>query len=132
MKRLLLSTLLAVSAAASAATPVLAARISIIAPYRATQFEGSVMAVRGLAQVRENEQLQGTDVRLVAPDGRVLFTGFIPKLNAYAFPHVKALDGKEVVMYGVMEKYQGHGATQLIFRDQVQAWPVVPRQRPSA
>ena len=128
MIRLLLLTLLAFSVA----TPALAARISIIAPYRATQFEGSVMAVRGLAQVRENEQLHGTDVRLVAPDGRILFFGFIPKLNEYAFPHVKALDGKEVVMYGVMEKYQGRGATQLIFRDQVQAWPVVPRQRPAA
>jgi hypothetical protein len=42
------------------------------------------------------------------------------------------LDGKEVVMYGVMEIYRGRGATQLIFRDQVQAWPVAPRRRPAA
>jgi hypothetical protein len=90
------------------------------------------MAVRGIAQVRENEQLQGIDVRLLGPDGRVQFVGFIPRLNEYAFPHVKALDGKEVVMYGVMEIYHGHGATQLLYRDQVQAWPVVPRTRRAA
>ncbi len=128
MKRLLLLSLLALSVA----TPALAARITIVAPYRATQFQGSVMAVRGMAQVRENQQLQGTDVRLIGPGGRVLFIGFIPQLNMYAFPHVQALDGKEVVMYGVMEIYEGRGATQLIFRDQVQAWPVVPRMRPAA
>ena len=128
MKRLLLLCLLALSIA----TPAFAARISVIAPYRAGQFQGSVMAVRGLAQVRENQQLQGTDVRLIGPDGRVLFIGFIPKLNMYQFPHVQALDGKEVVMYGVMELYQGRGATQLIFRDQVQSWPVAPRPRPAA
>lgn len=132
MKRLLALSLLALSVATSLATPALAARISIIAPYRAPQFQGSVMAVRGIAQVRENQQLQGTDVRLIGPGGRVLFIGFIPQLNMYAFPHVQALDGKEVVMYGVMEIYEGRGATQLIFRDQVQAWPVVPRQRPAA
>ena len=123
-KRLLLAL-----AAACMATPALAApKVRIIAPYRAGQFQGSVMAVRGKAEVRENSQLQGTDVRLVAPDGHVQFVGFIPKLNKYEFPDVEALDGKEVVMYGVMEIYRGRGATQLIFHDQVQAWPIVPRQ----
>jgi hypothetical protein len=53
-------------------------------------------------------------------------------LNMQQFPHVQALDGREVVMFGVMEIYQGRGATQLIFSNQVQAWPVVPRTRPAA
>jgi hypothetical protein len=126
MKRLLLASLLAVSVA----TPALAARsIPIIAAYRAGQFQGSIIAVRGRAEVRQNMQLQGTDVRLIGANGKIEFTGFIPKLNEYEFPHVAALDGKEVVMYGVIEMYRGRGATQLIFHDQVQAWPVVPRRR---
>ena len=45
------------------------------------------------------------------------------------FPDIQSLDGKEVVMYGVMEIYRGLPATQLIFNDQVQSWPVVPRSR---
>lgn len=129
MKRLLLVTLLAVGVA----TPVWAAhRIQIVAPVRAMQFQGSVIAVRGRAEVRQNMQAQGTDVRLIGANGRVEFIGFIPKLNEYEFPHVAALDGKEVVMYGVIEMFHGRGATQLIFHDQVQAWPVVPRTRPAA
>jgi hypothetical protein len=128
MKRLLLATLVATCVA----TPVLAATIQIIAPYRAGQFQGSVMAVRGKAEVRPNGQIQGTDVRLISPSGRVEFIGFIPKLNLHEFPNIDALDGKEVVMYGVIEIYRGRGATQLIFRDQIQAWPVVPRPRRAA
>ena len=133
MKRLLLLTLLAAGLAAGAATPVSAAyRIRIVTPTSALQYQGSVVAVRGRAEVRENMQAQGTDVRLIGADGRIQFIGFIPKLNAYDFPHVAALDGKEVVMYGVIEMFRGRGATQLIFHDQVQAWPVVPRTRPAA
>jgi hypothetical protein len=128
MKRLLLMSLLAVGIA----TPSLAAGIKIIAPYRATQFEGSVMAVRGVAEVRENQQFHGTDVRLRGPNGRIEFIGFIPMENRHEFPHVQGLDGREVVMYGVMEIFQARGATQLLHHDQVQAWPIVPRPRRSA
>ena len=128
MKRLLLLILLAVTVA----TPALAARIAVIAPYRAPQFLGSVMAVRGKAEIRRNEQLQGTDVRLIGANGRIEFIGFIPMENMHEFPNVQALDGREVVMYGVIELYQGRGATQLLTRDQVQAWPIVPRARRAA
>lgn len=128
MKRLLLLALLITGIA----TPVLAAQIRVIAPYRAPQFQGSVMAVRGMAQVRPNEQLQGTDVRLIGPNGQIEFTGFIPKLNMHRFGHVQALDGREVVLVGVMEIYRGRGATQLIFSEQVRPWPIVPRVRPAA
>jgi hypothetical protein len=124
MKRLLL----AVALAAAIATPVLAApQIRIIAPNRAPQFQGSVMAVRGRAEVRPNEEFQGTDVRLIGPGGRTEFTGFIPLLNMHEFPNVNDLNGREVVMWGVIEIYRGRGATQLIYADQLQAWP--PRQR---
>ena len=124
MKRLLLAALMA----AVAITPAFAVQIRIVSPYRASQFQGSVMAVHGRAEVRHNMQMQGTDVRLIAPDGRVEFIGFIPKLNEYEFPNIQSLDGKEVVMYGVMEIYRGLPATQLIFNDQVQSWPIVPRR----
>jgi hypothetical protein len=116
MRKLLL---LAV-ALATTATPALAVRrIPIVAAYRAGQAQGNVVAVRGHADIRPDITYQGTDINLIDDAGRVIFVGFIPKLNEYAFPQVAALNGKTVVMYGVIELYRGLPATQLIYRDQL-------------
>jgi hypothetical protein len=103
----------------SLATPCLARRIAVMAPYRAGQAQGSVLAVRGRAEIHPDVTYQGIDVDLVDGNGRVVFIGFIPKLNAQAFPHAKALNGRMVVMYGVIEIYHGLPATQLLYRDQL-------------
>jgi hypothetical protein len=103
----------------SLATPCLARRIPVVAAYRAGQAQGSVLAVRGRAEIRPDVTYQGLDVDLVDENGRVVFIGFIPKLNVQAFPHAEALNGKMVVMYGVIEIYQGLPATQLLISDQL-------------
>lgn len=115
---LLVAAFMAVTLAAIA-TPALAMRISIVAPYRAGQAQGYLVAVRGRADIRTDSVHQGTDVNLVDDNGRVVFVGFIPKLNAYAFPQAASLNGKMVVMYGIIEIYQGRPATQLINSDQL-------------
>jgi hypothetical protein len=116
-KRLLLALALVATA-----TPALAVRhIPIVAPYRAGQAQGSVIAVRGLAQMRPDVTHQGTDINLVDDNGRVVFVGFVSKLNEYAFPQMETLNGKTVVMYGVIELYRGLPATQLLYRDQLRA-----------
>ena len=116
MRKLLL---LAVTLAATA-TPALAVRrITIVAPYRAGQAQGSVVAVRGHAEIRQDNSHPGTDINLVDDKGRVIFIGFVPRLNEYAFPQLENLNGKTVVMYGVIEFYRGVPATQLIYRDQL-------------
>jgi hypothetical protein len=112
--------LLLAAALAATATPALAVRrIPIVAAYRAGQAQGNVVAVRGHADIRPDITYQGTDINLVDDNGRVIFVGFIPKLNEYAFPQVAGLNGKTVVMYGVIELYRGLPATQLIYRDQL-------------
>jgi hypothetical protein len=106
---------------AAIATPAFALRISVVAPYRASQAQGYLVAVRGHADIQPDSVHQGTDVNLVDDNGRVVFVGFIPKLNAYAFPQAAALNGKMVVMYGIIEIYQGRPATQLILSDQLRS-----------
>ena len=85
------------------------------------------MAVRCRAEVRRDNKLMGTEVRLIGEGGKITFIGFIPRLNEYAFPDISSFDGHEVVMYGVIEMFYATPATQLIFRDQLQSWP--PRKR---
>jgi hypothetical protein len=124
MKRLVLVLTMLVagySASASAAT-----KIRIVAPWRALQYQGAVVAVRGKAEIGHGE-LQGTEVRLRGADGRLQFLGFVPKLNEGSFPDLNALDGREVVMYGVIEKFRAVGATQLLYRDQLRTWPLPKR-----
>ena len=117
MRKLLLTLALV-----AIATPALATRhIPIVAPYRAGQAQGSVIAVRGHAQIRPDVTNQGTDINLVDDSGRVVFVGFVSRLNEYAFPHMDGLNGKTVVMYGVIELYRGVPATQLLYRDQLRA-----------
>ena len=112
--------LLLVVVLAAAATPALAVRhIPIVAPYRAGQAQGSVVAVRGHAEIHPDITHSGTDIDLVDDNGHVIFIGFVPKLNEYAFPQMEGLNGKTVVMYGVIEFYRGLPATQLIYRDQL-------------
>jgi len=115
--------LLLVLAVAATVTPALAVtrHIQIVAPYRAGQAQGNVVAVRGRAEIRPDIVHSGTDVRLVNDEGRVVFIGFIPKLNEYDFPQLADLEGKTVVMWGVIEIYQGLPATQLIAHDQLRA-----------
>lgn len=110
-------------AMAATVTPALCAtrHIQIVAPYRAGQAQGNVVAVRGRAQIRPDTVHQGTDVTLINENGHAVFIGFIPKLNEYDFPQLAGLDGKTVVMWGVIEIYQGLPATQLISRDQLRA-----------
>ena len=116
MRKLLL---LAVTLAATA-TPALATRrIQIVEPYRAGQDQGNLVAVRGRADIRPDNAVQGTDINLVNDQGRVVFIGFVPKLNAYAFPQMEGLNGKTVVIYGIIELYRGVPATQLIYNDQL-------------
>lgn len=103
----------------SLVTPGFARRIPVVAPYRAGQAQGSVLAVRGLAEVHPDVTYQGIDIDLLDEQGHVVFIGFIPKLNAHAFPQAEALNGKMVVMYGVIEIYRGLPATQLIAHDQL-------------
>ena len=107
-----------------AASASAARTIRIVAPYRAPQFEGAVVAVRGRAEIRQDSNLQGTEVRLVGADGRIQLIGIISKLNQHAFPDMMALNGREVVMYGVIEMYFATPATQLTYRDQLRSWPV--------
>jgi len=121
MKRLLLPALLLLAGFAAEAAS--AATIRIVAPWRASQYEGAIVAVRGRAEVRRDTNLMGTEVRLTDADGKISFIGFIPKLNEYSFPDVESLNGREVVMYGVIEMYYATPATQLIFRNQLQPWP---------
>lgn len=113
--------LLLAAALAAFATPALALRIPIVAPYRAGQAQGNLVAVRGRAMIQPDPSFQGTDVKLVDDTGRVTFIGFIPKLNEYAFPDLAGLNGKTVVMYGIIELYEDLPATQLIYRDQLRA-----------
>ena len=120
-KFLLLTAALLALTPAAIVTPASALHISIVAPYRASQAQGYLVAVRGRAEIQSDTVYPGTDVNLVDDDGRVVFVGFIPKLNAYAFPQTAALNGKMVVMYGIIEIYQGRPATQLINSDQLRA-----------
>ena len=116
MRKLLLLAIMLVTTA----TPALAVRhIQIVAPYRAGQAQGNVVAVRGHAQIRPDNSHQGTDINIIDDKGRVVFIGFVPKLNEYAFPQMESLDGKTVLMYGVIELYRGVPATQLLYRDQL-------------
>lgn len=103
--------------------PAQAARIKIVDTRTAGQRQGNVVAVRGRANIHDDPVFQGVDVDLIGSDGRVQFTGFIPRLNLYAFPQAASLNGKDVVMYGVIEMYLGLPATQLIFRDQLRPAP---------
>ena len=116
MRKLLL---LAVALAATTTPALAVGHIPIVAPYRAGQAHGSVVAVRGSAEIHPDITYQGTDIDLVDDNGRVTFIGFVPKLNAYAFPQMEGLNGKTVVMYGVIELYLGLPATQLIYGDQL-------------
>ena len=75
--------------------------------------------MRGRADIQSDSVHPGMDVNLVDDNGRVVFVGFIPKLNEYAFPQIARLNGKMVVMYGIIELYQGRPATQLINGDQL-------------
>jgi hypothetical protein len=118
-KFLLLAVALVAVTLAAIATPAFALRISVVAPYRASQAQGYLVAVRGRAEIHSDSVHPGTDVNLVDDNGRVVFVGFIPKLNAYAFPQTASLNGKMVVMYGIIEIYQGRPATQLINSDQL-------------
>jgi hypothetical protein len=114
------SLLLLAAVLAATATPSLAARrIPVVAAYRAGQAQGSVLAVRGRAEVREDVSHAGLDVILHDETGRMVFIGFIPRLNQYAFPQAESMNGKTVVMYGVIELYRGVAATQLIYTDQL-------------
>lgn len=112
------AAVIAVTLAAFVA-PASALHIAVVAPYRASQAQGYLVAVRGRAEIKSDTVYPGTDVNLVDDNGRVVFVGFIPKLNAYAFPQAASLDGKMVVMYGIIEIYQGRPATQLIHSDQL-------------
>lgn len=118
-KSLLLAGAFGAATVAAIATPAFALRISVVAPYRASQAQGYLVAVRGRADIQSDSVHQGTDVNLIDDNGRVVFIGFIPKLNAYAFPQAASLNGKMVVMYGIIEIYQGRPATQLINSDQL-------------
>ncbi|MBV9548556.1 MAG: hypothetical protein JO256_02655 [Alphaproteobacteria bacterium] len=103
------------------ATPAAAFHIQVVAPYRASQAQGNLVAVRGRADIHEDMIHQGTDVNLVDDKGQIVFVGFIPKLNEYAFPQLASLNGRTVLMYGIIEIFHGHPATQLIFGDQLRA-----------
>lgn len=111
--------ILAAAALAGLSTPALALRIVIMDAARAGQAQGNLVAVRGRADIHEDVVNQGTDVNLLNDNGKVIFTGFIPRLNEYAFPKAADLNGRTVVMYGIVEFYRGHPATQLIYRDQL-------------
>ena len=102
-------------------TPAMALPVPVVPAYRAGNLQGHVVAVRGRAQVYTDATLPGTNVNLVASDGRIIFVGFIPKLNEGAFPDVASLNGREVEMYGVVEFFRGHPATQLTVSDQLRA-----------
>jgi hypothetical protein len=114
---------LALAAALASAPADAATRIKIVDTRTAGQREGSLTAVRGRAEVHEDQVVQGLDVNIIGRDGRVEFIGFIPRLNQYAFPQAARLNGRQVVMYGVIEFYQGVPATQLVFTDQLRAAP---------
>lgn len=110
-----------VSAAAPAdATP---RRIKIVDTRSAGQRQGNLVAVRGRADIHDDPVFQGMDINLIGDDGKVIFIGFIPKLNEYAFPQAASLNGRQVVMYGVIEIYLGLPATQLTFTDQLRPAP---------
>jgi hypothetical protein len=113
--------LLAAAALAGLSTPALALRIVVVDAHHAAQSQGNLVAVRGRADVHDDITNQGTDVNLLNDKGQIIFTGFIPKLNEYAFPQATDLNGRTVVMYGIIEMYRGHPATQLIYRDQLRS-----------
>jgi hypothetical protein len=107
------------AALAGLSSPALARRVVIVDAARAGRDQGSLVAVRGRAEIHDDTVHQGTDVNLVNESGRVIFTGFIPRLNEYAFPQLAGLDGQTVVMYGIIELYRGRPATQLTYTDQL-------------
>jgi hypothetical protein len=114
----------ALTALLATATPADAARrIKLVDPRTAGQRQGNLVAVRGRADIHADPVFQGTDVDIVGSDGRIQFIGFIPRLNEYDFPQAAALNGKQVVMYGIVEIYLGMPATQLTFRDQLRPAP---------
>lgn len=105
---------------AAIATPALATRrIAIVPAALAGRSQGNLAAVRGRAEIQPDIVHQGTDINLRDDNGRLIFVGFIPRLNEYAFPQLAGLNGHTVVMYGVIELYQGVPATQLIYSDQL-------------
>ncbi len=113
--------LLVAAALAGLCVPALARRVAIVDASRAGQSQGNLVAVRGRADIRDDNVHLGTDINLLNARGQVIFTGFIPRLNEYAFPQLAGLNGREVVMYGIIELYRGRPATQLIYTDQLRA-----------
>ena len=113
--------LLIAAALAGLSSPALARRIVIVDATRAGRDQGNLVAVRGRADIHDDTVHQGTDINLVNENGEVVFIGFIPKLNEYAFPQLAGLNGRTVVMYGVIELYRGRPATQLIYADQLRS-----------
>lgn len=119
MRQLLLAAALSGAIVATFAVPASGWQVPVVAAYRAGQAQGHVVAVRGRADIRPDMEHQGTDVNLVDDKGHVIFIGFVPKLNEYAFPQLASLNGRNVTMYGVIEIYRGRPATQLINTDQL-------------
>jgi len=113
--------LLIAAALAALSTPTLARRVVIMDAARAGQSQGNVVAVRGRADIREDMVHQGTDINLINEKGEVVFIGFITRTNEPTFPQLDGLNGRTVTMYGVIELYHGHPATQLIYKDQLRA-----------
>jgi hypothetical protein len=70
----------------SLVTPGFARRIPVVAAYRAGQAQGSVLAVRGRAEIHPDITYQGIDIDLLDERGHVVFVGFIPKLTPTPFP----------------------------------------------
>ena len=118
MTALILSALALPAAAATV-------QLKIRQPYQASQDEGNLSAVRGVARISQDDTHAGTDINLYDSDGRRSFIGFVPKTNEYLFPDLASLDGKAVVLWGVIEIYQSLPATQLLNPDQVR--PVAGR-----
>jgi hypothetical protein len=116
MKKLVLATVLVLLALPAEAAVV---QLKILQPYQAGQNEGGLAAVKGRADIHPDGILPGTDIDLIDDTGRRSFIGFIPKLNEYLFPDLATLNGKTVVMYGVIEFYESLPTTQLLNRAQV-------------
>jgi hypothetical protein len=116
MKQLVLAAALVLLAAPAQAATM---QLKILEPYRAGQEQGSLAAVKGRADIHPDGILPGTDIDLIDNTGRRSFIGFIPKLNEYLFPELAALNGKTVVIYGIIEIYQGLPTTQILNRAQV-------------
>ena len=94
-------------------------QLKILQPYQAGQSEGNLAAVKGRADIHPDGILPGTDIDLIDNNGRRSFIGFIPKLNEYLFPDLAALNGKTVVMFGVIEFYESLPTTQILRPAQV-------------